>query len=120
VGEDLYTRSSSDEDASGPEAEALDAGSRAAQLINYHKERITRVLPVAIGDSPHAEETAGTLFRVVPVKGGAAAVLSEGERAYVVWAQIEDGRVSSLCTCGGIGCGESAELRSWLGTSSSC
>jgi len=90
------------------------------QLTNYYKERITRVLAVAIGDAPHEDESAGTLFRVVSVKGGAAVVLSEGERAYVAWAQIEEGHASYLCTCGGMGGGESAELRSWLGTSSSC
>ena len=98
----------------------MEMGARAAQLIDYYKQRITRVLAIAIGDSPHVEENAGTLFRVVPVKGGAAVVLSEGERAYVAWAQIEDGHVSYLCTCSGIVGGESAELRSWLGTSSSC
>jgi len=119
-GEDVYAESSSGNDAAGTDSDALGTGDRAEELTNYYKQRITRVLSIALGDAPHVDENAGTLFRVVSVKGGAAVVLSEAERAYVVWAQNEDGRASYLCTCGGMGGGESAELRSWLGTSSSC
>jgi len=118
--EDVYAESSSGNDAAGTDLDALGTGDRAEELTNYYKQRITRVLSVALGDAPHVDENAGMLFRVVSVQGGAAVVLSEGERAYAVRAQNEDGRASYLCTCDGMGGGESAEVRSWLGTSSSC
>jgi len=117
---DVYDGNGSSDDAGGPEPDVLDTGARSMQLIDYYKKRITRVLALSLSASPQADENAGTLFRVVIVAGGAAVVLSEGERAYVVWAQIEEGAVTYLCTCGGVGGGESAELRSWLGASSTC
>jgi len=61
--------------------DAPGTGERAKELTNYYKQRITRVLSVDIGDAPHVDESAGTLFRVVSVKGGAAVVSLEGERA---------------------------------------
>ncbi|OSX69684.1 hypothetical protein BU14_1277s0001 [Porphyra umbilicalis] len=118
--EDVYAESDSGSDVGVVDEDVLDTGVRAMQLIDYYKKRITRVLALTIGDSPQSAENAGTLFRVVSVAGGAAVVLSEGERAYVVWAQIEAGAVTYLCTCGGVGGGESVELRSWLGASSTC
>jgi len=123
VGEDLYAAgaSGSEDDMAGPEPDVLDTGPRAMELIKYYQKRISSVLALSLSDSAaDVEDNAGTLFRVVPVAGGAAVVLSEGERASVVWAQVEENAVSYLCTCGGAGGGESAELRSWLGASSSC
>jgi len=120
VGEDVYAESGSDGGGSAVEVDALDTGPRVLELIDYYKKRITRVLALSLDDAAPVEDSAGTLFRVVSVSGGAAVVLSGGERAYVVWAQIEEGAVSYLCTCGGAGGGESAELRSCLGASSSC
>jgi len=84
VGEDLYAESASDGDADGEELDALDTGPRALELIDYYKKRMTRVLALSLEDSAVVKDSAGTLFRVVPVAGGAAVVLSEGERAYVV------------------------------------
>ena len=80
-GEDVYAEDSSGNDAAGADSDAPGTGDRAEELTNYYKQRITRVLSVDIGDAPHVDESAGTLFRVVSVKGGAAVVLSEGERA---------------------------------------
>ena len=98
----------------------MDTGPRALELIDYYKKWMTRVLVLSPKDSVVVEDSAGTLSRVFPVAGGAAVVLSEGERAFVFWAQIEESAVSYLSTCGDAGGGDSAELRSWLCDSSSC
>jgi len=39
------------------------------------------------------DKDAGTLFRVVALAGGGAVVMSEGERAYIVWAGLDDAKV---------------------------
>jgi len=106
--------------ASASDAEELDNGPRALQLVEYYKRRITRVLALMLGDATPTDESAGTLFRVVCVGGGAAVVFSEGERAYVAWARLENGVASYLCTCGGKDGAEAVQLRSWLGESSTC
>jgi len=90
------------------------------QLVEYYKTRIVRVLAPAIDDAASLDDSAGTLFRVVSVADGAAVLLSEGERAYVAWARLENHAVSYLCTCGGRGGAEAVQLRAWLGSSSSC
>ena len=115
--EDIHEMDSGGATASEDE---VDDGPRAAELIEYYKKRITHVLASSLDATQHSAESAGTLFRVVSVAGGAAVVLSEGERAYIVWARCEDGAVSYLCTCGGKNGAEAVQLRAWLGTSSSC
>ena len=122
VGEDVYAAgwSGSDIDMAGPEPELLDTGPRAMELIKYYKKRITRMLSLSVSASVDVDDHANTLFRVFPVAGGAAVTFSEGERACVVWAQIEGQAVSYLCTCGRAGGSESAELRSWMGAFASC
>jgi len=116
--EDIFAADTDGSTDSG--AEQLDEGPRALQLIEYYKKRIVRVLVSAIDDAVPSDDSAGTLFRVVSVADGAAVLLSEGERAYVSWAWLENDAVSYLCTCGGKGGAEAVQLRAWLGSSSSC
>jgi len=118
VDEDIHEMDSGG--STGSDAEPEDEGARAAELIAYYKRRITPILASSIDADMPTDVSEGTLFRVASVAGGAAVVLSEGERAYAVWACVDDGAVVYLCTCGGKGGAEAVQLRSWLGFSSSC
>jgi len=99
---------------------AVDTSPHAKELVSFYEKRITRVMALILAGEAVSDKDAGTLFRVVAVASGAAVVMSEGERAYVVWAGLDEDKVSYFCSCGGSGGAEAVQLRSWMGSSSSC
>jgi len=98
----------------------LDMSARVLGLIDLYKDRIVRELAIVLTGETRTMLDGGTLLRVACVAGGAAVALSEGERAYVTWCTYVHGSVIYLCTCGGHGGAESIEVRSFVGTSSTC
>ena len=118
VREDIFAADTDGSTDSG--VEQLDEEPRSMQLVEDYKTRIVRVLAPAIADAASLDDSAGTLSRVVSVADGAAVLHSEGERAYVACARLENHAVSYLCTRGGRGGAEAVQLRAWLGSSSSC
>jgi len=105
---------------SEPEQDVVDDRPEVSGLIDIISSRITQALGLAISTEPQAIGCQGTLFRVACVADGAAVVLSEGERGYAVWCGRIRGAVLFLCSCGGRGGAESVEMRTSIGSSSTC
>ena len=102
------------------DADTRDMSARVLGLIDLYKDRMVRELASVLTGETRTMLDRGTLLRVAYVAGGAAVALSEGERAYVTWCTSVHGAVIYLCTCGGHGGAESIDVRSFVGTSSTC
>ena len=106
--------------SAGSDADTRDMSARVLGLIDLYKDRMVRELAAVWTGETRTMLDGGMLLRVACVAGGAAVAFSEGERAYVTWCTSVHGAVIYLCTCGGHGGAESIEVRSFVGTSSTC
>lgn len=131
VAADVFHTESSDGQTDGNETasegeaadveEGLDMRPHVLSAISYYEALMTQELALALCNEPRPPNVGtSTLSRVAAVAGGAAVVVSEGEKGYVTWLESPRDALVALCSCGGRRGAESVEVREMLGVSSSC
>lgn len=108
-----------DDATAGVTEDELDMRQRVLDSIAMYKRVILRDLAAVLRGQARTTFFGGAL-RVTCVAEGAAVVVSEGERACVTWCTRAHGSAIFLCTCGGRLGAESIEVRSFVGSSSTC
>lgn len=125
--------SSSADFASDPAADGdgggadIDDGDAPADLrphilaaVQYYEGHIIRELGAALGVPVLGAAAPSQLCSVAVVGNGGAAIIVEGEKAYVVWLAVPRETLLALCSCGGRRGAESVEVREMLDLSSYC
>ena len=95
-----------------------------AKAISKNSDSMAAALGAAVLDGGGAaavvDDSLASFYRVNAVAGGAAVVLTEGEKGHVAWMRRGMSGTISLCSCGGRRGAESIEMRAFAGASSIC
>lgn len=103
------------------DADEEDVRPRTLASVDYYSKVLSDALTLALDNEPQPDASRSSrTCRAVAVAGGAAVIISEGEKAFCVWLAKPRSCVLSMCSCGGRRGAESVEMRYMLDRCSSC